>query len=47
VEMSLTPNSKIVSEPPPRSAEPPAIRFLIGSSAIYIRAPSLIVLDAR
>ncbi|MCI09936.1 hypothetical protein A2U01_0031027, partial [Trifolium medium] len=33
-------NPKMVSEPPPRSAGPPAIRFLIGPPTIYISAPS-------
>ncbi|MCI55010.1 hypothetical protein A2U01_0076260 [Trifolium medium] len=37
----------MVPEPPPRSAKPPAIRFLIWSSTIYIRAPSPIASDAR
>ncbi|MCI35194.1 hypothetical protein A2U01_0056415, partial [Trifolium medium] len=46
-ELDPTPNSKIVSESSPRSARPPAIRFLIGSSTIYICAPSPTVLGAR
>ncbi|PNX94232.1 cyclic nucleotide-gated ion channel 15-like protein [Trifolium pratense] len=37
VELGPTPNSKMVSERPPRSTGPSAIKFLIGSSTIYIR----------
>ncbi|MCI02771.1 hypothetical protein A2U01_0023805, partial [Trifolium medium] len=40
-------NSKMVSEPPSRFAGSSAIRFLIGPSTIYIRAPNPTVLDAR
>ncbi|MCI88536.1 hypothetical protein A2U01_0109823, partial [Trifolium medium] len=39
-------NSKMISESPPRPVEPPAIRFLIGSSTIYILAPNPTELDA-
>ncbi|MCI62508.1 hypothetical protein A2U01_0083765, partial [Trifolium medium] len=31
-------NSKMISKSPPRSDGQPAIRFLIGSSTIFIRA---------
>ncbi|MCI18098.1 hypothetical protein A2U01_0039249, partial [Trifolium medium] len=37
----------MVSKPSPRSAGPPAIRFLIRPSTIYSRTPSPIVLGAR
>ncbi|MCI24974.1 hypothetical protein A2U01_0046162, partial [Trifolium medium] len=40
-------NSKMVSEPPPRSAGPPAIKFLIGSSTTHIGTRSPIVVGAR
>ncbi|PNX79974.1 flavonol synthase/flavanone 3-hydroxylase [Trifolium pratense] len=42
-----TPNSKMISKSPPQSVGPPPIRFLIGSSTIYIRTPSPTVLVTR
>jgi hypothetical protein len=47
IELGSTLNSKMVSEPPPQSAEPHAIKFLIGPFTIYIRASNPIALGAR